>query len=70
LPLKLVIIDESTVMFGMEDPVAGESELTIMVVEHPQLASILKIAFDTVWEQGLSFDEAHEQLVQRRKQTA
>src|SRR5580765_3709032 len=67
LPLKLVIIDESTVMFGMEDPVAGESELTIMVVEHPQLASILKIAFDTVWENGLTFDEAYEQLVASRQ---
>jgi HTH-type transcriptional regulator, sugar sensing transcriptional regulator len=70
LPLKLVIIDESTVMFGMEDPVAGESELTIMVVEHPQLAHILKIAFDTVWEQGLSFEEAYDRLVAPRKQTA
>jgi HTH-type transcriptional regulator, sugar sensing transcriptional regulator len=71
LPLKLVIIDESTVMFGMEDPVAGESELTIMVVEHPQLASILKIAFDAVWEQGLTFEQAYDQLVaSRQKQTA
>jgi sugar-specific transcriptional regulator TrmB len=70
LPLKLVIIDESTVMFGMEDPVAGESELTIMVVEHPQLAGVLKIAFDATWENGLTFDQAHDQLVARRKQTA
>jgi hypothetical protein len=57
-------------MFGMEDPVAGSAELTIMVVEHPSLASVLKIAFDAVWEQGLTFDEAHEQLVGRRRQTA
>jgi sugar-specific transcriptional regulator TrmB len=70
LPLKLVIIDESIVMFGMEDPVAGSSELTIMVVDHPSLASILKIAFNAVWEQGLTFDEAYEQLVVRRRQTA
>jgi len=54
-------------MFGMEDPVAGASELTIMVVEHPSLASILKIAFNTVWEQGLTFDEAHERLVGQRQ---
>jgi len=57
-------------MFGMEDPVAGESELTIMVVEHPQLAGVLKIAFDATWENGLTFDQAHDQLVARRKQTA
>jgi sugar-specific transcriptional regulator TrmB len=70
LPLKLVIIDESIVMFGMEDPVAGTSELTIMVVEHPSLAGILKVAFDAVWEQGLTFDEAYEQLAAPRRQTA
>ncbi len=70
LALKLVIIDESIVMFGMEDPVAGSSELTIMVVEHPSLAGILKTAFNTVWDQGLTFDEAYNQLVARRRQTA
>ena len=70
LPLKLVIIDEEIVMFGMEDPVAGSSELTIMVVEHPSLAGILKIAFNTVWEQGLTFEQAYEELVLRRRQTA
>jgi sugar-specific transcriptional regulator TrmB len=72
LPLKLVIIDESIVMFGMEDPVAGssESDLTIMVVEHPSLATLLNIAFNTVWEEGLTFDQAYEELVLRRRQTA
>jgi sugar-specific transcriptional regulator TrmB len=68
LPLKLVIIDEAVVMFGMEDPVAGISALTMMVVEHPQLAKLLKIAFLAVWEQGLTFDEAYEQLVGQRQQ--
>ena len=60
LPLKLVIIDETTVMFGMEDPVAGRSDLTIMVVEHPALAQTLKLAFTRVWEQGLDFEAASE----------
>ena len=58
LPLKLVIIDETIVMFGMEDPVASSEALTIVVVEHPSLAQVLKIAFDTVWERGLTFEEA------------
>ncbi len=70
LPLKLVIIDESIVMFGMEDPVAGSSELTIMVVEHPSLAGVLKIAFNTMWEQGLTFEQAYDELVVHRRQTA
>jgi sugar-specific transcriptional regulator TrmB len=58
LPLKLVIIDETIVMFGMQDPVAGSEELTIMVVEHPALAHTLKLAFNRVWERGLEYDAA------------
>ena len=58
LPLKLVIIDEAIVMFGMQDPVAGETDLTIVVVQHPALAQLLKIAFDAVWAQALTSDEA------------
>ncbi len=35
----------------------------MVVVEHPSLAATLKIAFDTEWQRGLTFDEAHERLV-------
>ena len=70
LPLKLVIIDERTVMFGMEDPVAGGSDLTIMVVEHPSLAGVLKIAFNTVWEQGLTFEQGYAEFVTEQRNTA
>ena len=65
LPLKLVIIDESIVMFGMEDPVAGPSELTIVVIEHPALARLLKVAFETVWAEGLTIDELAERRTKR-----
>ena len=58
VPLKLVIIDEAIVMFGMQDPVAGSEELTIMVVEHPALALTLKVAFDGVWDRGLTYEKA------------
>jgi sugar-specific transcriptional regulator TrmB len=58
LPLKLVIIDERVVLFGMEDPVAAGADLTMLVVEHPALAKVLRIAFMQVWESGLTFDEA------------
>jgi HTH-type transcriptional regulator, sugar sensing transcriptional regulator len=58
LPLKLVIIDEAIVMFGMQDPVAGGTDLTIMVVDHPSLAAVLRMAFNAYWEQGLDFEEA------------
>ncbi|MGH3064693.1 MAG: TrmB family transcriptional regulator [Gaiellaceae bacterium] len=58
LPLKLVIIDERIVLFGMEDPVAAGPDLTMLVVEHPALAKVLKIAFMHVWRDGMTFDEA------------
>ena len=67
LPLKLVIIDEQIVMFGMEDPVAGSSILTMIVIEHPSLARLLKIAFEAVWATGLTFEEASERFPEERK---
>ena len=70
LPLKLVIIDETIVMFGMEDPVAGSPEMTMVVVEHPSLAKILKVAFETIWNGGLTFDQAYDRLVTRQVKTA
>jgi len=58
LPLKLVIIDESIVMFGMDDPVANSDAVTIVVVEHPALAVTLKLAFEATWSRGLTFEQA------------
>ena len=60
IPLKLVVIDETTVLLGMQDPMAGAEDLTIMVVEHPALAQTLKLAFNRVWDQGLELDAAME----------
>jgi sugar-specific transcriptional regulator TrmB len=70
LPLKLVIIDEAVVMFGMEDPVAGSSDLTIVVIEHPSLAHLLKIAFESVWANGLPLEAARDRVLEREAQTA
>ena len=55
LPLKLVLIDERVALFTLEDPVAGPTNLTIMIVEHPALARLLKLAFEHVWERGDPF---------------
>jgi hypothetical protein len=41
-----------------------------MVVEHPALASTLKLAFDSVWAAGLTFDAAFDLRVKRRPQSA
>jgi sugar-specific transcriptional regulator TrmB len=49
LPLKLVLIDERVALFTMEDPVAGSTDLTIMIVEHPGFVRLLKHAFEHTW---------------------
>jgi len=70
LPLKLVIIDETIVMFGMEDPVAGSAELTIVVVEHQSLAKVLKTAFDAIWDTAITFDQAYDLLIKSKEVAA
>jgi sugar-specific transcriptional regulator TrmB len=58
LPIKLAIVDERIAVFQMQDPVAGAEGLTIMIVEHPSLAELLKIAFEAVWESADEFEDA------------
>jgi hypothetical protein len=74
LPLKLVIIDEEVVMFGMEDPVerrdGNGSDLTIVVVEHPALANVLKAAFEATWDRGQTLADAERRHAELRKQSA
>jgi hypothetical protein len=58
LPLKLAIVDERMVLFAMSDPAAGQARLTSVVVEHPALAQVLKLAFERVWSSARTFEEA------------
>lgn len=62
LPLKLVIVDEEIVMFGMEDPIANRTDLTIMVIEQKQLAFLMKMAYMAMWQQADTFEEALTRL--------
>jgi hypothetical protein len=39
----------------------------MIVVDHPSLARLLKIAFEAVWASGLTFDEASERFAEERK---
>jgi len=70
LPLKLVIIDETIVMFGMQDPVGTGRDLTIMVVEHPSLAQILKTSFESTWAKGLTIEQAAAAYATRQRKSA
>jgi sugar-specific transcriptional regulator TrmB len=72
LPLKLVIIDETIVMFGMQDPIGSGSgrDLTIMVVEHPSLARVLKTSFEATWERGLTIEQAERRRAASKRRSA
>ena len=72
LPLKLVIIDETIVMFGMRDPVGSGAggDLTIMVVEHPSLAKVLKTSFESTWAQGLTIEQAEKRYAASKRRSA
>jgi sugar-specific transcriptional regulator TrmB len=55
LPLKLVLVDARVAAFALEDPVAGATGLTIMIVEHAALGVLFKQAFEAVWSSGEPF---------------
>jgi HTH-type transcriptional regulator, sugar sensing transcriptional regulator len=57
-------------MLGMEDPIASSSELTFVVIDHASLAQVLKIAFEAVWENGFTFEQAYDELVAQSAKTA
>jgi hypothetical protein len=56
LPLKLVIADSSLVLCDMPDPVAGAGSTTTLFIEHPALATCLRLAFHTVWTAAVPAD--------------
>jgi sugar-specific transcriptional regulator TrmB len=58
LPLKLIVADGSTVLCDMPDPVARAGATTALVIRHPSLAETLRMAFQSIWENSPSLDEA------------
>lgn len=57
LPLKMVIVDESKVIFAMEDYHITQNRQTSLLIEHHALARSLKILFETLWAQGRDYHE-------------
>ncbi|GEM_PF-348050 len=58
LPMYLCIFDEKTIHVNMEDRViSAETSHTLLNVEHPSLAKILKAAFESYWERAEDYHE-------------
>jgi sugar-specific transcriptional regulator TrmB len=56
LPIKVNLYDERTAVILLQDPVSGQSRLTCLVVEHASMAKALKVAFESLWKQGIEFE--------------
>lgn len=62
LPIKMLIFDEEKVMFPLEQPIEVSNELTMIYIEHKQLAEACRILFNHMWEQGRDFDKVESEL--------
>jgi sugar-specific transcriptional regulator TrmB len=56
LPLKVNLYDEHIAVILLQDPVSGQSSLTCLVIEHTSMAQALKVAFESLWAQGVDFE--------------
>ncbi len=57
LPMKLVISDETVVMFALNDRASLKPSITSMVVDHPDFAVALKKVFESYWTEGITTAE-------------
>ncbi len=57
LPMKLVISDEMVTMFVLENRVSLTTDLTAMVVTHPDFAKMMKFVFETYWNLSMTLEE-------------
>ena len=56
VPLKVNLYDERLAVILLQDPVSGQSNLTCLVIEHTSMAKALKVAFEALWAQGITFE--------------
>jgi sugar-specific transcriptional regulator TrmB len=55
LPLKGAVIDEKIIIISMPDPINRRTSFTTMIIEHPDLASTLKITFEALWAKAKDY---------------
>jgi sugar-specific transcriptional regulator TrmB len=62
LPIKMLIFDDEKVMFPLEQPIDVSNDLTMIYIEHKQLANACRILFNHMWDQGKDFAEVKKLL--------
>lgn len=69
LPVKMYIFDRKFVLMAMSNGESATSPLTMLVVDHPALASASKILFDHMWENALDLDALKSMLEKIEEQS-
>ena len=65
LPIKMLVFDQEKVMFAMEQPVPESNELTMIYIEHKQLAEACSILFYHLWDQGVDIKDVEANTVNK-----
>lgn len=68
LPIKMLVFDEEKVMFPLEQPIKESNELTMIYIEHKQLAEACRILFDSMWENGSDFSDVEDELLGHKQE--
>ncbi len=62
LPIKMLIFDQEKVMFALEQPAQLPGQLTMIYIEHKQLAEACSMLFYYLWDQGEDFINVEKEL--------
>jgi sugar-specific transcriptional regulator TrmB len=65
LPIKMLVFDQDKVMFALEQPVPDSNELTMIYIEHKQLAEACSILFYHLWDQGIDINEVGKDSLEK-----
>ena len=65
LPIKMLVFDQDKVMFALEQPIPDSNELTMIYIEHKQLAEACSILFYHLWDQGTDINEVGKESLDK-----
>jgi sugar-specific transcriptional regulator TrmB len=65
LPIKMIIFDNEKVMLPLEGASGRMQSLTMIYIEHSQLAIASRILFEHLWNQARDFEEIEKQIMQQ-----
>ena len=57
LPVKMIVFDRRFVLIAMRNSESTTTPLTMLLVDHPSLASAMSILFNTLWDNGINLEE-------------